>query len=307
MQNSIDSTYLRFTPSALAEHFAVAAGGSAAHVRYFEQSAERYRSYLETHPDRRGIPISQAKAGCQVEKDEKFWIADTLMTMYRDPRRVTLLGKLLATTFGDVPPVEGLDSWDDCLDGNLSLFFEPNLPSPPSYKRWLVQHLDERHPVVYVRHSARKSCSDEMRLSLEGATNVDAMLVNADNGFSVLFEAKVLSDASYQVSFDALRNQIARNIDVMLDENRELTFPLNRRRADRSLFTLLTPGVFRDYPQSRLFGWLMNEYRENAEALARDLPHRTATDFFEVSKRLGWLTFEDCRTVQPSACPWLSL
>jgi hypothetical protein len=39
----------------------------------------------------------------------------------------------------------------------------------------------------------------------EGATHVDALLLNASNGFALLVEAKVLSDVSYQVSAEGIR------------------------------------------------------------------------------------------------------
>jgi len=78
-------------------------------------------------------------------------------------------------------------------------------------------------------------------MRLEGATKVDAVLLAPDTGFAVLFEAKVLADVSGGVEFDVLRNQIARNIDVMLEPNPRVMCPLNQRNPDRSCFVLLTP------------------------------------------------------------------
>jgi hypothetical protein len=131
------------------------------------------------------------------------------------------------------------------------------------------------------------------------------VLLNPGNGFAVLFEAKVLSDTACQVSFDALRNQIARNVDVMLESNNSLPEPLSLRRPERTLFALLTPEVFRAHPHSRLYGWLMNEYHSEPSALARDIPHRASADWPVVARRIGWLTWEDCEGVLPGACPWL--
>ena len=124
----------------------------------------------------------------------------------------------------------------------------------------------------------------------------------------MLFEAKVLADASGGIGFDVLRNQIARNIDVMLEPNPNLQEPLTRRRPDRTFFVLITPGIFRDHPESRLYGWLMRDYRDDPTTLQRDLPHRhrAGTDLASVSSRLGWLTWEDFNKVLPGACRWLS-
>jgi hypothetical protein len=62
---------------------------------------------------------------------------------------------------------------------------------------------------------------------------------------------------------------------------------------------LLTPEIFRSHPESRLYGWLMCDYRNNPAALPRDLPHRhrAGTNLAAVAARLGWLTWEDCNDV----------
>jgi hypothetical protein len=152
--------------------------------------------------------------------------------------------------------------------------------------------------------TARKAAQG--RHALEGATKVDAMLIAPETGFAVLFEAKVLADASCGVGFDVLRNQLARNIDVMLQPNPNLQKPLTQRLPERTCFVLITPEIFRDHPESRLYGWLMRDYQHHPAALQRDLPHRTGTDFASVATRLGWLSWEDCNRVLPGACPWLS-
>jgi hypothetical protein len=107
---------------------------------------------------------------------------------------------------------------------------------------------------------------------------VYALVVNVDNGFSLLIEAKVLSDISCVVTFDIFRNQLIRSLDVLLEENNELSPPLKMRRPDRSVFALLTPQCFREYPHSRLYGLLYERYRTQPAALTCDLPHRAGTD-----------------------------
>jgi hypothetical protein len=122
-------------------------------------------------------------------------------------------------------------------------------------------------------------------------------------GFALLIEAKVLSDVSTTLSFDAFRNQIARNVDVMLEDGQEPKW-LARRRAARSLFALLTPRCFQARPHSRLYGFLYEEYKRDPVALARDLLHRDV-NWPALARRLGWLTLEDVNEVLPDACPWL--
>jgi hypothetical protein len=71
---------------------------------------------------------------------------------------------------------------------------------------------------------------------------------------------------------------------------------------------LLTPKIFKDNPYSRLYGWLLPEYQRNPELLSAHLAHRDdVEDWSAVSKRLGWLTFEDCESVTPGTCTWLNV
>ena len=155
--------------------------------------------------------------------------------------------------------------------------------------------------IPYIRDAAARNSGQP----LEGASHVDAIFVNPLNGFGLLIEAKVLSDIATSVSFDNQRNQLARNIDLMLERYTDDSV-VSQRRPERSLLALLTPEVFKRQPRTRLYGWLLRDYQENPESLARDLPHRSEVEWSGVSKRLGWLTFEMVEEVCPGACPWLT-
>ncbi len=221
-----------------------------------------------------------------------------MMTIFYSQNRRQELTKLFKNAYGDLPPVRGL-RWEDCFDDDLYLFFEPKLPSPRSYKEWLRRNLTKRQFIPYVLESA------DGKVNLEGATNIDAILLNSKNGFAVIIEAKVLSDVSYKIIYDTMRNQIARNIDVMLEENKELCYPLNKRDPEKTLFLLITPKLFKENSSSRLYGYKFNEYKTNARSLSADLPHRENCDWQNISGRLGWLTWEDLKNVNKDCCPWL--
>jgi hypothetical protein len=294
----IDPTYLPFTDDDLKKHFLKDADG---HLAYYRKSAERYHRFLSENPALAGIPLSKSKFARQIEKDERFWVATAMKKLYDSPFRQRALIQLLSKTYGDRPPLNSIFSWDECISGNLQLYFEVTLPSPPSYVSWLRENIDTRELIPYVLDAAKR---DNAR-TLEGPTHVDSVLLNADNGFSLFIEAKVLSDVSYQISFDNFRNQIVRSIDVMLENNSRLGLPLSKRDPDRSLFALLTPATFKQNPKSRLYGWLMEEYTKNPEALQRDMPHRETLDWKSITKRIGWLTYEDIEKMMPGACSWL--
>lgn len=311
----IDPTYLPFPIEQFSNHFAPVGNKTGEevaqnHVVSYLASAQRYRAFLAANPDRRGLAYRFMQFPCQIEKDENFWTAACLMAHFYAADRAARLSGLLQAAFPDGPPLVELGSWTACLDGELRLYFRASLPSPPSYRDWLTAHLEEQQFIPYIRHAARGLGDDHYRGGLEGPTEVDALLLNATNGFAVIFEAKVCSDVSCGVTYDLRRNQIARNIDVMLGDNRNLARPLSNRRPDRSLFVLLTPQCFKEEKRrsARLYGWLMDVYRDaKSPKLAEDLSHRTQAgqDWPSVKKRLGWLTWEDCQCVLPGSCAWL--
>jgi hypothetical protein len=294
----IDSTYLPFTADELRPHFV---GDVDGHLAYYTKSAQRYHEFLSAHPETSGIPLSKARLPRQIEKDERFWTVTATKRIFDEHEAKQLLQRLLAGTYGATPPIADFEDWETCLDGDLRLYFEVCLPSPPSYVQWLRSRLNSRQIIPYIVDAAAR---DSAR-TLEGATHVDAMFLNVTNGFAWLIEAKVLSDISYSISFDNLRNQIARNIDVMLDNTSQPVSGLDFRKPESSLFTLLTPAQFKSAYKSRLYGWLMHEYTSDPRSLARDLPHREGVDWTGLAKRISWLTFEDLENVRPGACPWL--
>ena len=323
----IEEHYLPFTTVQLRGHFLQS---SEKHLKYYLRSAERYRRFkgspveqpedlgeweeeLEAALDEENwqrMALARLKAPCQIQKDERFWVATCLMHYYH--RQPDLLPRLMQVCFGKNPPASirsklGPDvTWEQCFEGKLHLFFEATLESPTSYKdKWVPAHVGE-HIIPYVRRAG------EGRKRLEGPTHADALLFNERNGLGVLFEAKVLSDISYQISYDALRNQIARSIDVMLESHTLPGLHFSERQGpdpDLTMFVLLTPEVFRRYPHSRLYGLLLPAYRRYPHALARDLLHREGQgiDWKSLPDRIGWLTWEDCLLRNPEnepLAPW---
>jgi hypothetical protein len=284
----INDLYLPFTKEELASHFY---GDYEKWVEYFQNSASNYKEYQQNVDSLSPVKIADCKTPRQIEKDERFWTITTLKKLFDKPDRKILFSNLLADAFGYKPPVNTLNTWDECLSGNLQLFFEADLPSPKQYSVWLHQNINQRHFIKYVLESSLHS----VKRGLEGPTQVDAILINPDNGFAVIFEAKVLSDISKDITFDIFRNQIIRNIDVMLESNEKHTNPhLQKRDPEKTLFSLLTPDYFKKNKRSRLYGWLFESYKFDSSMIQQDLPHRKDLDCLNISERMGWMTFEDC-------------
>jgi hypothetical protein len=298
MEIVIDEKYLPFTVNDLKQHFIADADRQ---IDYLISSARRYHEFLNNHPQLGGIPITKARTPRQIEKDERFWTISATKLVYDDPLRESILCKLLSKAYGDMSTIHGFSSWKECIQGDLKLYFEVCIPSSPEYLEWLRNNLETQQMIPYVLDAASRQNSRP----LEGATHVDAMFLNRTNNFSIFIEAKVLSDISYSISFDNFRNQIARNIDVMLTNTSQDIAGLEKRNPDRSIFCLLTPAQFKQMPHSRLYGWMMHDYQDNPEALARDLGHRKNIDWNQVTRRIGWLTFEDFEETRPGTCSWL--
>lgn len=170
--------------------------------------------------------------------------------------------------------------------------------------------MDERVPIPYLKEKAA-----EPRSRLEGQTHADGMLIARDSGVAVIFEAKVLSDVSTSVTFDIARNQLARTIDVMLEDNQDwprLDRRLRSRKPDLTYVVLLTPAIMQPsgsthaLGKNRLYGWLMPEYQDHTSGLLRQhLPHRSEHELAGAADRLGWASWEDCQAIVHGACPWL--
>jgi hypothetical protein len=306
----LDQTYLPFTADQLRQHFAPVAGPGERdrHLQYYLASIEQARKYEESI--RRGIrpTRAQTRLGRQMEKDERFWVVTALMSLYhagdgsgRERPFVRVLER------AGLRPPPGFPRWEDALAGGLDLFYEVNLPSPDGYRAWLRDHLYQRTPIPYLKEQA-----EALGARLEGTTKTDAMLLAPSSGVAVVFEAKVLSDISTHVTFDLARNQLARSIDVMLEDNPTLPAPLRCRKPERTFLVLLTPALMQPgragdaISKSRLYGWLMPAYQDPHSSLLRQhLPHRDSHQLAESAERLGWASWEDCDAVVPGACPWL--
>src|SRR5437773_2462404 len=97
MSQIIDPIYLPFTADELTPHFLVDASHQ---IAYYERSARDYRDFVANNPERNGIPISESRRPCQIEKDERFWTATAMKRLVAAP---TGLESALKSPLVDVP------------------------------------------------------------------------------------------------------------------------------------------------------------------------------------------------------------
>jgi hypothetical protein len=235
---------------------------------------------------------SEVRTKLQYYKDERlltlyaFAALDLLKKPEHLPKRIELLNKLMHSALGD--------KWQGDFT-QPTVMLERQFSSPCIYSKYLKTEVD-RHPNAYVR------AIGEQKTHLEGPTHVDAVIMDGpENKESVhFFEAKFLSDISHDITFAWARNQIARNIDVGLNEVKDV---------GRFYFVLITPRMFKHNYWDRFYGYKMREYMSDPKSIERDLPHlKGSVDFVSVSKHIGWTTWEDiCEIIQTSESGLLPL
>jgi hypothetical protein len=280
--------FLPYTPEQLREHFIGADDEGTDPERHLTKWRAR-------------IAEAHFKDTAYLERDETLWTAGALLAVHRADDALERWRSLLELVFGAAPSVAGRRAWSDLISGQVQLFFEVGLRSPEPYRTWLSEHLEERQPI-----RTQLLASATQGISLESRTHLDAMLLCPETGLAVHFEAKVLSDIATRTKHDALRNQLARNLDCMLlpASNHPV---LESRDPELSFLVLLTPELFRRNWRSRLYGHLIREYSSDPSAIQRDLPHLDPGSATRVAQRIGWLTFEEIREIDPdTCCPWLN-
>jgi len=151
------------------------------------------------------------------------------------------------------------------LEGEISLDFEKQFEPSKDYLKWLENEI-AKHPVKYIRKQGLEHIQNGK--SLETKSHIDAVL-NSGN-FLVFIETKFTSDISVQTTFNVNRNQLARIIDVGIQEAEE---------KDKKLIILVcSPSVFYQ-KRSRFFYYKIQEY----------------SDFQKIKEDIGWRDIEKIR------------
>lgn len=281
MNRVIHERHLPFTKGQLMEHFR-----DEKHLDQLVESAVRHLSYMDRYAGRtKGMPVtSEVRRERQLEKDERARTIKAIKIAFDNQT----LPSVIERAFRSNSLCQNTD-WAGLLgqQPDLTLSFEVGLSSPLSYREQLKSRYADRDPELCLLPYIEDAASG--RTSFEGATRVDALLVNQKTDFSLSFEAKFLSDTSVSVTFDPFRNQVIRNLDVLMDPQVET---LNASPS-RRYFCLLTPAVFRNRPRSRHFGALFTAYTSNPSSISEDLPHRDPNLASDMASRMGWATFED--------------
>lgn len=112
---------------------------------------------------------------------------------------------------------------------------------------------------------------------VEGESEIDVAFI-AD-GLRIFVEAKLGSDISLRTTYDPERNQVARNIDCLIEAS----------HGEPALFWMFV----RDKAASRAYMQVVEEYRRNPAALARLLPHRDPGELKRIVAGITVITWRE--------------
>ena len=225
--------------------------------------ALKYREWVEEAEKARKTDSLNAKKN-QYDKAEELITFYTFAPLELVPRevRISIIREIL-----------DLVNIDEATK-TMELYLEKDLPAPNKYVKWLSEEA-KKHPIRYIRKQA------ENRMILEGFTQIDVM-IKTEN-LLLLFETKFTSDISAYTKFGIVRNQIARIIDVGIDE---------ARRLDKKLVVLLcTPSKLYE-KQGRLYCYKMKEYSEISN-IQEDIPWRTSDEISKNLLKATWISLEN--------------
>jgi hypothetical protein len=112
-------------------------------------------------------------------------------------------------------------------------------------------------------------------------------------------EAKLFTDCRSYITCDSLKNQIVHIIENLLCFQENGNFP------EKLFFTLLTPRFFKEYPESRFYGYKIKEYVD-VDKIINDIrrskiPERHQQDWNYPDNleervkllKINWITFEE--------------
>ncbi len=137
----------------------------------------------------------------------------------------------------------------------------------------------KNHPVRYIREQSVKHL--ETNKTLESRTHVDAFIET--DKLLIFFEIKYTSDIAHSTVFNPYRNQLARLIDVGLEQA--------KCSGKEVLVLLSTPSTLYER-RSRLYYYKVHEYSDPS-MIQKDIAWRTAKEIEENVLAVKWIALED--------------
>ena len=292
--------------------------------RLLANEGMKIRRYFKEGSESRWISRYKDKVTNNTIVHDEPWL--TLIALYsifgsmsnrKDPKTIKALEYLLIST---------CRGWEYKIQEIKKVQVEYQVPEIRSFREYLRKLTLEKGPYhLYpdrnkkLEEKAPADGSPGKYPSFEGNTNIDAYLeIGCKEGrVAIIIESKFLSDIDCKITYNPVRDQIARNIDcgidMVLGGDADPGIDVSKKEDNPIVdfyFFMLTPGLFRPASfgplipssldvfapdRSRLYCYKMLDYI-NQPRLMDVLPHRQddpRIDWERISKHLGWMTFEE--------------
>ena len=180
--------------------------------------------------------------------------------------------------------------------------------SPSIYLRWLkdrmandqdavLEHLGSGSTLRIARDRLEKILAGDTAEIAERPTEVD-IEIRIPGKLLVFIEAKLYSDISTHGTFNPVRNQIVRNMELLEDaaqyegfpDRRFIVLTLNRRDSHCT-------EIMRRYRAGDMKALRKWDEPGRWKNLKEDLPHRSGESdeyFVMMTKKMGWILWTDC-------------
>lgn len=214
---------------------------------FTEERKIRYEKWV-SNADRARSTGSLDATMNQYDKAEEIltWYTFALLLRMTTEQRISTINEILKPSVGS-----------NVVISRPYLTFDKMLPPPKSY----FNSISIEHPVKYIREEIERHRKNG--LPLETHTHIDVLIET--NELIIPIEAKFTSDIDYQRTYNCIRNQIARTIDVSIEVAKKV------KPSKKVIFLLCVPRYL--YNKGRYYYFKMKDY-ENLENLKQDLPHQ---------------------------------
>jgi len=230
---------------------------------FTEERKTRYEKWVSNAKRARNIGSFDASMN-QYDKAEELltWYTFTPLLRMNTEQRLGTINEILKQSVG-------LNVVVSCPYLN----FDKMLSPPKGY----FDSISMEHPIKYIQEEIERH--RKSGLPLETHTHVD-FLIETDE-LIIPIEAKFTSDIDYQRTYNCIRNQIARTIDVSIE------LAKTAKPSKKVIFLLCVPRYL--YNKGRYYYYKMKDY-ENLENVKQDLPHQAKSieAYFDSAHAVFW-------------------
>jgi len=247
----------------------------------FEEAAQNCYYPLATRVRKLKRWISQAESARSSGDLDPFLNqydkAEELITFYAFAPLMLSLNRVGLTN--RILSLVGVSAYEENV---VNVALEKQFSPPTGYLSWIRNEV-KNHPVRYIREQSIEH--SKRNKNLESRTNVDAFIET--DKLLILFEVKYTSDIANSTTFNPYRNQLARLVDVGLEEA--------KHSGKEVLVVLSSPSFFYE-SKSRLYYYKVQEYTSPL-LIQKDIGWRSLSEIKDNVLAVRWVALEQLVSV----------